>query len=422
MISPAEWDIIGHLKGRRALEHIENLCAFGDRFVGTEGDRKAMDYVRRHFEKCGLEIKETPITAPCFIEERPPALRIEATGETLTGLSPYLGPPTIRGGISAEVVDVGEGTDADFEGLDVGGKICLLLEKGLGYLKFWLGTLAQRAARRGAVGLIVIHPMPWPYRNSIEAGNSKVADRFCYPQLPAMTISAVEGAKLMYELGRGHTRVHLEVNTLIEERDSLIISGVKKGAEFPEERTAILGHRDTAVPPGANDNTSGTACVLTLAEVLSGRDSRRGFEFISTTAEDGATLGAYLYCQAHKEELQRNMKCLIDTDMISVGGQIKQVAKGLWPDADPVYATAWLMDLVDEVAEDLGYYFGRMEAAWGVAESARFLDIGVPSTWFWAPDDPYYHSTEDSLDKINPNSLKAVMDVSAVVMWRLAQQ
>jgi aminopeptidase YwaD len=422
MISAREWEILREIKGRQALAHIENLCSFGDRFVGTEGDKKAIDYVRSHFERCGLEIKETPIIAPCFMEQSPPTLKIEATGRTLTGLSPYLGPPTVNGGVVGEVVDIGEGAEEDLERIDVDGKIGLLIEKGLGYLKFWLGTLAQRAARRGAVGLIVIHPMPWPYRNSMEAGNSNVADRFCYPQLPTITISAVEGAALMYELGRGHTRARLEVNTLIEDRASLIVSGVKKGAEFPEERAAILGHRDTAVPPGANDNTSGTACVLTLAEVLSKVDSRRGFEFISSTAEDGATLGAYLYCQAHKDELQRNMKCLIDTDMISVGGQIKQVAKGLWPDAEPIQATDWLMDMVDEVADELGYYFGRMEAAWGVAESARFLEIGVPSTWFWAPDDPYYHSTEDSPDKINPNSLKAVMDVSAAVMWRVANQ
>ena len=58
----------------------------------------------------------------------------------------------------------------------------------------------------------------------------------------------------------------------------------------------------------------------------------------------------------------------------------------------------------------------------GGTESARFIEIGVPATWFWAPDDPYYHSVHDSADKINPNSLKSVSDVSAVVMWRLANQ
>ena len=422
MISATEWEIIREIKGRRALEHIENLCRFGDRFVGTEGDKKAIDYVKDEFDRLGLEIRETKIKAPCFIETSPSFLRVEATGQQFEALSPYMGISTPEGGITAEVVDIGEGEEEDFEKVDVRGKIGLMIEKGLGYLKFWLGTLAERAAEKGALGLIVIHPMPWPYRNSMEAGNSEVANRFCDTQLPAVCLSAVDGARLMYELGRGNTVVHMKVETLIEERESAVISGIVKGTDFPDERVGVLGHRDTAIPPGANDNTSGSACMLELARVLSGRKSKRGFEFISSTAEDGATLGAYLYCQQHKQELQRNMKALIDIDMISVGGQIKQIEKGLWPDSDPIFATDWLMDMVDEVAEDLGYYFGRMDAAWGVAESARFLEIGVPSTWFWAPDDPYYHSTEDSPDKINPNSLKSVMDVSAAVMWRLANQ
>jgi hypothetical protein len=116
------------------------------------------------------------------------------------------------------------------------------------------------------------------------------------------------------------------------------------------------------------------------------------------------------------------MKALVDIDMVGVGGMIKQVEKGLWPDSEPILQPKWLMKMVDEVAEDLGYYFGRMTAGWGVAESARFLEIGVPATWFWAPDDPYYHSIHDSFDKINPNNLKSVSDVAAIVLWRLANQ
>ncbi len=420
MVSDQERQILEEIKGRRALERIEELCRFGDRFVGTEGDRLARDYIVEKFQALGLEVRLTPIEAPSFRELEPARLHLLEAGRTLEGLSPYLGPPTPPGGIQAEVVDIGQGEEEDLARVEVEGKLGLIREQGLGYLKFWLGTIAQRAAAHGALGLIVIHPMPWPYRNSMEAGNSRVESRFCHPQLPAICLSAVEGAELMYRLGRGQARARLEVKTLVEDASSVIVSGRKKGTASPHERVAVLAHRDTAVPPGANDNTSGTACMLELARVLAPRPSALGFEFISTTAEDGATLGAYLYCQEHKTELQKNLKALIDIDMVSVGGQIKQVARGLWPDSDPIHASDWLMDLVDQVAEELGYYFGRMEASWGVAESARFLEIGVPATWFWAPDDPYYHSTQDTPDKINPNSLKSIMDVSALVMWRLA--
>ncbi len=422
MISQEEWAIIREIKGGRALKDVENLAALGDRFVGTEGDKKAIEYVKKEFDRLGLEIRETPIRVPTFLQRSEPVLRIKATGLELEAVPPYFSPSTPEGGLEAEVVPIIGGQDADYEGRDVEGKIALLMETEGGYSMFWLGTFAQRAAERGAVGLIIIHPMPWPYRMSMEAGNSRIPDRFCEKRLPALCVSALDGARLMYEIGRGNNVVEFKSETLIEDRDSVIISGLKRGREYPEERIGVIGHRDNGIAPGANDNLSGASCMLELARVLSSRECKRGFEFICSTAEEGVTIGAWTYCQRHKDDLQKNMKALIDIDMIGCGGLIKQVEKGLWPDSEPILQPDWLMEMVDEVAEDLGYFFGRMTAGWGVAESARFLEIGVPATWFWAPDDPYYHSVYDKAENVNPINLKGVSDVAAVVMYRLANQ
>ncbi len=420
MISDEEFALIRQIKSRRELEHIETLAALGDRFVGTEGDRQAIAYVTQVFDELGLEIRETPIEVPTFLDTAPPVLTVANTGERYDAITPYFSPSTPPGGLSAEVVPIIGGQDSDYQGTDVSGKIVLLMEVEGGFSMFWLGTFAERAAARGAVGLIIIHPMPWPYRMSMEAGNSQIAERFCARRLPALCLSALDGARLMYEIGRGNGLVHMVCETLIEDRESVIISGFSRGSDGSDERIGLIGHRDNGIAPGANDNLSGTATMLELARVLSPKQGKRGFEFISSTAEEGVTIGAWSYCQQHKDDLRQNMKALIDVDMIGVGGRIKQVERGLWPDCEPLVQPDWLMDLVDEVAEELGYQFGRMTAGWGVAESGRFLEIGVPATWLWAPDDPYYHSVEDSPDKINPINLKGVSDVVAIVMWRLA--
>jgi aminopeptidase YwaD len=422
MISSKEFEMIREIKGRKELEHIRRLSKIGDRFVGTEGDRKAIRYIRKEFKALGLEVKETKIKVPTFIELRESVLRVEATGEPFAAIPPYFSPSTPEEGIRAEVAFVGEGEEEDYKRTEVQGKIVLILETGLGYSKFWLGTFAERAAQHGAVGLIVIHPMPWPYRMSMEAGNSKIENRFCTKRLPGVCISGVDGAKLMHHIGKGEALVYLNVQTNTEDRESVVLSGIKRGTTLPRERIGLIGHRDNGIAPGANDNLSGSGCQLEIARVMSKKKSKRSFEFISSTAEEGVTIGAWNYCQVHKEDLKKNMKALIDIDMVGVGGMVKQVERGLWPDSPPILQPKWLMKMVDEVAEDLGYYFGRMTAGWGVAESARFMEIGVPATWFWAPDDPYYHSVHDSFDKINPNSLKAVSDVAAIVMWRLANQ
>ena len=44
----------------------------------------------------------------------------------------------------------------------------------------------------------------------------------------------------------------------------------------------------------------------------------------------------------------------------------------------------------------------------------------TPAAWFWKPDDFYYHSPEDTVDKLDGNSLKAVADITAIALWRMA--
>jgi aminopeptidase YwaD len=419
MITDYEWNLQRQISGLRALTHIRELTKFGYRFAGTEGDKSSIRYVEEQFQNCGLEIRETPFRTLTFEDEKP-LLKILPEGEDLDGIVPLFSPSTPEGGIEADAVLVGDGQDEDYRKIDVRGKIVILTEETLGYSKFWLGTFADRAARAGAVGMVFIHPMPWPYRMSMEAGNSNLETRFCERKLPAICISAVGGLKLMRALGAGKCRLKVVTQNLIEERDSVIISGILKGSQLPEERVGILAHRDNAIAPGANDNGSGTGTLLEIARVLSRTKPKRSIEFISTSGEEDATPGAWSYCRVHKTELIKNMKALLDMDMISVGGIVKQVEKGEWPDSRPVVHPAWLLKKVDDVAAELGYGFGRMIAAWGVPEEGRFNEIGVPATVFWAADDPYYHSVFDTIDKINPSGLKAVGDTVAVVAWELA--
>lgn len=421
MLFDFELSLQRQISGLRVLNNVSELTKIGDRFVGTEGDMKAIEFVKGQFKSYGLEIKETPFSALSFVEEKA-YLKILSTGEEFEVIAPYFSPSTPPGGMEAKLVLVKDGTEEDYRRVDAQGKIVVLTEEVLGYSKFWLGTFAERAAQAGAIGMILIHPMPWPYRASMEAGNSDLKNRFCKRMLPAVCVSAIGGFRLMHALGKGQTEARLEVKTLIEERNSVIISAFHRGTEYPEQRIGILAHRDNGIAPGANDNATGSGTMLEIARVLSQTKPKRTFEFISTTAEEGTTPGAYTYCRLHKEELVKNMKALIDMDMLSGVGTVKQIEVGLWPDTKPMKHPDWLMDMIDNVATDLGYGFGRMTASWGVPEEGRFLEIGVPAICLWGNDDPYYHSIHDTADKINPNSLKAVADTVAIVAWRLANK
>jgi Zn-dependent M28 family amino/carboxypeptidase len=284
-----------------------------------------------------------------------------------------------------------------------------------------MGTFAAIAARRGAAAVVVVHPLPWPYRMSMEAGNGTLENRFCEEQVPVACVSGIDGGRLMHAIGAGQAGTTLVVESEMPEVRSWNVSGVLRGSEWPDERVLVHAHRDHGLYPGANDNGSGLGTMLEVASALAGTGPRRSIEFLCTTAEEGVTKGIAAYIEALEAEgsLGR-IRAAIDLDMFGAGGKLKLVELGLWPDCDPIPHTEWLMQRLEEIADDLGYDVGRMTATWGVAESGRLIEAGVPAAWFWRPDDFYYHSAHDDLDKLDGNTLKAVADITATALWQLA--
>ena len=408
-------------KGRRAIEHIEELCAFGDRFVGTPGDNAALEYMRSRFAAVGLEVTLSPIRVPGFVDG---GASLTIKDRRFDSIAAYYSPSTSPAGITAPIVYAGTGETADYEEIDVEGKIVLIQERGLGYARFWLGTFAEQAAQRGAVGMIVVHPMPWPYRMSMEAGNSRIENRFLARQLPAACVSSVDGQEIMYLLGSGGGAVEgtLVVSTTCVDVDSAFVVGRSPGSDPSLDCIILEAHRDNGISPGANDNGSGTGVLLELARVLSSLEHKRDICFVSSTAEEGVTQGAWTFVRDHRDDLIAHTRAMLNLDMIGVGGRLNLVETGLWPDCDPIVHPEWLNVMLEEIAADFGYHLGRMTAEWGVAEEARYIAAGVPSAWFWKPDDPYYHSVHDTVDKIDGNVLKAVGDIAGAAAILLADE
>jgi aminopeptidase YwaD len=419
VLTQFDHELRARISGRRAVSYVEELVATGDRFVGSSGDAKAADLVRRRFREWGLAVVDRPFTTLGYRHDRA-ELTLD-DGRSFEAIPPYFSPPTPAGGIGGELAYIGGGEEADYEGLDVEGRIVVLQEVGLGYSRFWLGTFAALAARRGASAMVVIHPLPWPYRMSLEAGNGRLDNRFCAEQLPVVCVSGIDGGQLLHAIGRGEAGVRLVVECESPEVTSWNVSGVLRGSEFPDETVLVHAHRDHGLPPGANDNGSGYGTMLEIAGALAGTQPRRSIEFLCPTAEEGVTHGIASYIAAREAEGSLGeVRAAIDLDMFGVGSKLKLVELGLWPDTDPIPHTEWLMRWVEGLADELGYEVGRMTASWGVAESGRFIEAGVPAIWFWKPDDFYYHSVHDTVDKLDGNSLKAVADITAITLWQLA--
>lgn len=418
MVDKIEREILNALHGRNALQHIENICKFGDRFFGTEGDRQTFEYARNHFEWLGLETEFTDIRGPAFIEHGV-ELELIDTGTKLSALSPFFS-MACKEGVQGELIYLGEGREADYERVNVAGKIVVINEAATGWDWFWLGSFSQRAAKYGAVGLIIIHPFPWPNRMTMETGILDIQKRFPEQQVPSVCISAIDGLKVMYHIGQGKANALLKIETEIFESDGAIVSGLIKGTEWPEQRIAIISHRDSPIPPAANDNGSGVGIQLEIARVLSNFKPKRSIEIICSTAEESASAGAWSFVQQHKDRLPQ-MKALINIDMVGVGGTLYLVEAGQWHESEPFTFPNWLMEKIEGIADELGYHLGRMTAL-TTSEETRFHYAGVPVAAFWKADDYHYHSTLDTPDKVDANTLKVVADITALTIWRLANE
>ena len=281
-----------------------------------------------------MEVSLSPIRVPGFVDS---GASLAIRDRWFEAISAYYSPSAPPEGITAPIVFAGTGEAAEYEGLDVAGKIVLIQERGLGYARFWLGTFAERPPDRGAVGMIVVHPMPWAYRMSMEAGNSRIEDRFLAKQLPAVCVSAVDGQEMMYLMGRGGGTVEgtLFSTTTIADVDSAFVVGRSPGSDPTLDCVVLEAHRDNGIAPGANDNGSGTGVLLELARVLASLEHKRDIYFVSSTAEEGVTQGAWTFVRDNRDGLIARTRAMLNLDMSGSADGSTWSSSGCGPTAIP---------------------------------------------------------------------------------------
>ena len=213
-------------------------------------------------------------------------------------------------------------------------------------------------------------------------------------------------------------------------------------ATIPGEspRTILLaGHYDTKRFEefrfvGANDGGSSAALVLELARVLAARGKPRAtlrFAFFDGeeairewTATDSLYGSRHLAGRWKKDGILANVQAMVLFDM--VGDRDLQIV-------GETRSTAWLRAFLAQAAADLGHgakFFKRQLAL--EDDHIPFLDAGVPAAidlidYAYGPPQgagagAYWHSAEDTLDKISAESLEVVGDVVLRALPRIEER
>ena len=155
--------------------------------------------------------------------------------------------------------------------------------------------------------------------------------------------------------------------------------------------------------PGANDNASGVAVVMAVAEALARFESRpqKTVAFVFFGAEEQGVRGSEFYLQ-HQPEMLKNVKALINLDGVGRGTKLEALAAKNYPELWKHFAAANRSLVHAAVSEE--YFHNRARPR---LDAARFMWAGVPTISFsadGAPDLPFptYHTSHDRPDIITP--------------------
>ncbi|MBI3625885.1 MAG: M28 family peptidase [Candidatus Rokubacteria bacterium] len=192
-------------------------------------------------------------------------------------------------------------------------------------------------------------------------------------------------------------------------------------AELPGRRPEVIlvgGHYDTKFFPhftfvGANDGGSSSGFLLELARVLGPRPREFTYWIVFFDGEEArrewsATDGIYgsrhLVASLERDGRVRRLRAVVVVDMI--GDRKLNIRR------DPT-STPWLTDLLWGSARRLGHRAHFLDEPLAVEDDhVPFLKAGIPSALIIDFDyDPYWHTPQDTLDKLSPRSLQIVGEI-----------
>jgi len=441
-----------------------DVVAFMDRYwriAGNPGFKASLDHIRDGLVAAGFSASATA-GASVRVEEFPNSghgwdYRIGTVEFDGSNDAPILSRdqdrvslainsfPTLPDGVRAALVDVGAGSAADFANKDVKGAV-VLGDAGLGVL--W----REAVKRRGAIGVISTEIAPYIRPADAAAMSDAQRDVLQWGSIPydpetkgfGFKASWRAATRMRERLKHGPVALRVTVqSTFYDGPNSTLVAEIP-GASLAAERIVMVAH---VQEPGANDDASGCATLYALARAVI--DAVRSGalpapERTLTFMWVDEVRGSRQWIASHRDEA-RGVQYMFAMDMtgedISKTGGTFLIEKeadpsAVWPrPSDP--HTEWgasavkAESLKGSLLNDLHYAICRRRArdtGWvvrtnpyeGGSDHTAFRAAGVPSLLNWHFTDRFYHTNQDTLDKVSADEMRNVGVAVATSAWLLA--
>ena len=412
-------------------EHMANLATIaeyngGNRATSTPGYDVAALYIENQLERAGYETFRHEYNYELWREQSEPTLSQLSPGEMdlvegedFSTMS-YSGSGDVSAPAVAVNIDSEEsGCSADDFTDFPEGAVAITLRGSCPF-----GDKVQNSADAGASAALVVNTEDEAFLGTVETMSD----------IPALGVSGLAGQELLS--AGDELEVHVSVDASVTEEDSYsVLAETPGGAD--DNVVMVGGHLDSVEEgPGINDNGSGASFVLETAIQLAAKEEPNNkvrFAFWGT--EEEGLIGSNEYVADLSEDEVDDIALYLNFDMIGSYNYGRFVLDGRLdlPDSSDAPAGS---GAIAEVFEDYFDEQGQVSEPGvlsGRSDYSAFMVAGVPSgglfsgadgvkteeqvEWYGGTAgetfDPYYHTADDTFDKIDWDSVAELSSAGA---------
>ena len=417
--------LLGLIDEKQLMDYTENLCK-EVRLSGTEEELRSFEYTKKVLEGFGLKPELTFEEAYISL---PRNAKLNVDGVDYKAITHAMSVNTPPEGVSAGIVYVKKGGKEEYAGKDLTGKFALV--DGLA-----IGGIVRTAQQAGAAGIIFINA---EYTHEMIAsvvwGSPTPYTIDLLPKIPMVSVTYELGEKIKKQLTEKpglSAQMHNEVET--KWRKIPCLTATIEGNEEKDKYILFSGHIDSW-HYGAMDNGTANAGQLEVARILSQQKGllKRSLRLAFWSGHShGRYAGSTIYCDTHYEDLYDNCFLHVNIDSLGAKGSSVLTEGNTMRETKDLAATA-IKQVANQDFE--GARFGRSgdQSFWGTGTPSVFMGLseqppmsGVAAEafatlfggskaggfgWWW-------HTTEDLMDKIDPQNLKRDVSIYLMVIYR----